>query len=35
MRNEGGASEKEGAGASRRAGGLRKTRGRPQKFYGN
>jgi hypothetical protein len=34
-RNEGGASEREGAGVSRRAGGQRKTRGRPPKFYGN
>lgn len=34
-RNEGGASEKESAGVSRRAGGQRKTRGRPPKFYGN
>ncbi len=34
-RNEGGSSEKEGAGVSRRAGGQRKTRGRPPKFYGN
>ena len=34
-RNEGGTSEKEGTGISRRAGGQRKTRGRPPKFYGN
>lgn len=34
-RNEGSASEKEGAGVSRRAGGQRKARGRPSKFYGN
>ena len=34
-RNEGGASEKEGTGVSRRASGTRKTRGRPPKFYGN
>ncbi len=32
-RNEGGTSEKEGAGISRRAGGQRKTRGRPPRFY--
>jgi hypothetical protein len=34
-RNEGGASEKEGTGVPRRASGMRKTRGRSPKFYGN
>lgn len=34
-RNEGGALEKESTGVSRRAGGPRKNRGRPPKFYGN
>ena len=34
-RNEGGPSEKEGLGGSRRASSQRKTRGRPPKFYGN
>jgi hypothetical protein len=28
-------SEKEGTGVSRRASGMRKSRGRPPKFYGN
>ena len=34
-RHEGSASEKEGAIAPRRAGGVKKTRGRPPKFHGN
>lgn len=34
-RNEGGASEKEATGVPRRASGMRKTRGRSPKFYGN